>query len=291
VSSDGPAATIRAAVDADAPDLERVYLASDAGQPPDAPTAPPGTQEPYFRFLIARGRVVVAEADGRTLGFGASVDTGRARHLADLFVHPDVQGGGLGRRLLEDAFQDDWPRTTMASDDPRAMPLYLRVGMAPHWPGLYLAGDPTRLPAVADGLRVDEATFDEVAELETRWIGVDRRPDLTYWSSLPDVHAVVVHRGSVAVGTGLSRRRLWGPGRYMHQAVAAPDLDPGPVLLAMLTDGLAGSDVGGACVPGPSPIVRPLLAAGFRIRDRDTFMASDPRLVHADRELLDTGVL
>ena len=37
---------------------------------------------------------------------------------------------GVARRRLADA----WPRTTFASDDPRAMPLYLRAGMRPWWP-------------------------------------------------------------------------------------------------------------------------------------------------------------
>jgi hypothetical protein len=38
-------------------------------------------------------------------------------------------------------------------------------------------------------------------------------------------------------------------------------------------------------LPGPHPALRPLLDAGARIRDRDTFMASQPDLVDPTRLL------
>jgi hypothetical protein len=161
--------------------------------------------------------------------------------------------------------------------------------MGAYWPNLYLVGDAARLPPVPEDLVVAVAPLEVVAELEAAWAGVDRRPELAYWSSLPDVRPIVVRHGDLAVGTGLSRRRRSAPGRWIHQAVAAPDVDPLPVLLALMTDGLAGGKAGGACVPGPSAVVRPLLEAGFRILDHDTFMASDPTIVDPTRELMDTG--
>ncbi len=144
---------LRPAAVGDAPTLEGIVLAADA---PPATTAVEirsdltGVHVPYLTHLIGRGIVVVAERDGVAVGFGAAVDTGRARHLADLFVVPEHQGGGIGRQLLDAVYGDAWPRTTFASDDPRAMPLYLRAGMAALWPNLYLAGDPAT-PAAGRG--------------------------------------------------------------------------------------------------------------------------------------------
>ena len=77
----------------------------------------------------------------------------------------------------------------------------------------------------------------------------------------------------------------------MQHAMVAPGEDGRPVLLAIMRACLQGSDVGGGCVPGPSPLVRVLLDAGFRIVDRDTFMASDPTVVDPDREIVNTGFL
>jgi GNAT superfamily N-acetyltransferase len=286
--------TTRQATPADAPLLEAINLAADSV--PDAVAATPalpGDQLRYLVSLIERGRVIVAEDGDSAVGFAATVDTGRARHLADLFVRPESQGMGIGRRLLDEVFEDVWPRTTFASEDPKALPLYVRAGMDAHWPNLYLAGDPGRLPPIPADLIVEIVPVEVVAALEADWAGVDRGPELAYWASLPDFRPVVVRRGDQAVGTGLSRRRRSAPGRWIHQAIAAPDVEATPVLLAMMADGLAsgpvGGAVGGACVPGPAGLVRPLLEAGFRILDRDTFMASDPSIVDPSRELMDTG--
>jgi len=282
--------TTRPATPADAPALEAINLAADSV--PDAVAATPampGDQLAYLLSLIERGPVIVAEDGEVAVGFAAAVDTGRARHLADLFVRPERQGLGVGRRLLDEVFEDVWPRTTFASEDPKALPLYVRAGMGAYWPNLYLVGEPARLPPIQAGLTVAPAPLELVAVLESTWAGVDRRPELAYWASLPEVRPVVVRHGDRVVGTGLSRRRRSAPGRWVHQAVAAPDLEAGPVLLALMADGLAGGPVGGACVPGPAAILAPLLEAGFRILDRDTFMASDPGVVDPTRELMDTG--
>jgi GNAT superfamily N-acetyltransferase len=137
----GAAITTRPATIADAQALDRIALAAeDHG---DFPSYAPGINVPYLRYLIGRGRAIVAEADGEPVGFGASVWTGRSTHLADLFVLPARQSHGIGRRLLDEVLGDAWPRTTFGSGDPRALPLYLRAGMRALWPNLYLTGDPT----------------------------------------------------------------------------------------------------------------------------------------------------
>jgi GNAT superfamily N-acetyltransferase len=85
---------------------------------------------PYVRHLVTTARALVADEGGRLTAFGATVATGHGRHLTDLFVRTDRLGQGIGRLLLDALFMDDWPRTTFASDDPRALPLYIRAGMA-----------------------------------------------------------------------------------------------------------------------------------------------------------------
>lgn len=309
--SDDPAITIRPATLDDVDAMDAVALAAEVPPPgasPDTTGFVPGSQAAYLRHLLGRGRVSVAVADGLVVGFGASAWTGRARHLADLFVAVDRQGQGIGQRLLSDVMDvadtdpgeaptgsGTVPRTTFASDDPRALPLYIRAGMAAWWPNLYLAGDPARLVAAAapttDGIRVDDASLEAMAIHEQAWAGLDRAPDLGYWASLAGARALEARRDGAVVGVGFVRDRLSGPGRWIDHAVVDPDQDGTPILLALARVALDGAPIGGACVPGPSGLVPALLDAGFTIRDRDTFMASDPALVDPTRELVNTGFL
>lgn len=283
-------ATIRAATEDDLRAVDAVLRASD--EPPSGePMYPQGAQDPYLRHLIVRGIVAVAEVDGAVVGFGATVFTGRATHLADLHVLPAQHGRGHGGRLLAAVFGDQFPRTTFSSDDPRALPLYVRAGMTPLWPNLYLAGDPRGLPADPDDIDVEEATLGDVARLEGEWAGVDRSKDIVFWETHRDPRAAVVVRAGRPVAVGLSRGRLNGIGRWIDRAVVAPGEGPMGPLIGLIRRAADGGDLIGASVAGPSPLLPALLASGFRIRDRDTFMASDPALVDPARTLANTGIL
>jgi GNAT superfamily N-acetyltransferase len=283
-------AAIRAATEDDLRAIDSVLRANDE-PPAGEPMYPPGAQDPYLRHLIVRGSVAVAEVDGAIVGFGATVFTGRATHLADLFVMPTHHGRGLGGRLLATMFGDAFPRTTFCSDDPRAMPLYVRAGMTPLWPNLYVSGDPRELPADPKGVDVADATLEDVARLEGEWAGVDRSAEVAFWSTFGEPRASVVLRDGRPVAVGLGRNRLNGVGRLSDRALVAPGEEPLVPLTALLRRAADGGDRVGASVPGPSPLLPALLAAGFRIRDRDTFMASDPGLVDPTRILPNNGIL
>ena len=283
-------ATFRTATEDDLRPIDSV-LRANHGPPPGEPAEPPGVQDPYLRHLITRGTTAVAELDGAVIGFGAAVFTGRATHLADLFVLPALHGQGVGGRLVAAAFGDRFPRTTFSSDDPRALPLYVRAGMAPLWPSFYISGDPRGLPADPGDITVEDATLEDVARLEGDWAGVDRSPDVAFWGKHIAPRAVVVVRAGRPVAVGLSRGRLNGFGRWIDRALVSPDEDPLAPLVALIRRGADGGDLIGASVAGPSPLLPVLLAAGFRIRDQDTFMSSDPRLVDPERTLPNTGIL
>jgi hypothetical protein len=162
--------------------------------------------------------------------------------------------------------------------------------MAPLWQNVYVAGDPARLRPPED-LQGEPATFHEVARLDGEWGAVDRSADIGYWQTLPGVRPFVVRRAGRPVAVGLGRSRLNGRGRWIDRARAAPHENTLAALIMVMTVAGEGSDLVGGCVPGPSPLLPVLLEAGFRIRDRDTFMASEPGLVDAARELVNTGIL
>lgn len=238
--------------------------------------------------LFDRAEVVIAEADGAVVGFGATIRVGTITHLTDLFVVRDRQGMGIGRALLRAAFGDAVDRTTFSSADPRALPLYVRAGMRPWWPNLYLEAAVESLTRLTGGrTRVEHALLDAgEAGAAGRALGdADRGPDYAHWERRPGgfLFGLRVHGTPAAVGAAAERLR--GDGARLLRLVVARDAQPVAAVLAMLQ--VVGERLGPVAftLPGPHPALATLLEAGVRIRDRDTFMASCPGLVVPDRLL------
>ena len=247
---------------------------------------------PYLRHLIAHGRARVAVEDGEIVGYGATIDAGAAVHLADLFVRPDRLGQGIGRPLLAEAFGDASRRTTFASDDPRALPIYVRAGMRPFWASLYIEGPARLLPAPPSSLTTRTMTADELAAQELAWSGHDRSADWSHWTTAVAADSFAVLDGDAVVAIGTARSRQASPVRALSRLVIHPDggVDPiPPTLVALRRAGGDGSVL--AAVQGPSPVVRVLLDAGLRVADRDQYMASEPDLIDPARLIPNSGML
>jgi GNAT superfamily N-acetyltransferase len=284
----GTGRSIREATDDDLPAIREILAAHGN----DGPIVVADVVGPYLRHLMAHGRARVADEDGSIVGFGATLDAGRSVHLADLFVRPDRLGQGIGRPLLDAVFGDAEHRTTFASDDPRALPIYVRAGMRPLWASLYVEGPSSRLPAPPAALMTRDATPDELAAFEEAWRGHGRLADWRHWAAQPAADTFVVLDGEVVVGIANGRARQAIAVRVLNRLVVHPDagVDPVPVTLAALAR--AGREgIVLAAVPGPSPVVRPLLDLGFRIADRDQFMASEPDIVDPARMIPNPGML
>ena len=250
---------------------------------------------PYLRHLIGHGRTLVSvgddEGDSAIVGFAATIDTGRGWHLADLFVRVDRLGQGIGRPLLEAVFDGAPERSTFASDDPRALPLYVRAGMTPLWPSLYVEGTAAHLAAspVAAGPETEAATYDQVADKELAWTGHDRRLDHEFWASQVDADAFVVVDAGEVVACGYARARQASAVRVLDRLIVRPDADPVAATFAALRRAARGGPVF-ICVQGPSPVLRPLLEAGFRVADRDTYLASRADLIDPARLIPNPGM-
>jgi len=147
--------SIRPATHDDVPPIRTIL----AGHGSDGPIINGDVVGPYLGHLIDHGRAFVSVADDEVVGFAAADETGRGRHLADLFVRLDRLGQGIGRPLLEAVFDGADDRTTFASDDPRALPLYVRSGMMPLWASIYLEGAVSILADTARARRTEPATL------------------------------------------------------------------------------------------------------------------------------------
>lgn len=276
---------IRPASHDDIPEI-RAILASHGN---DGPIVNGDVVGPYLRHLIDHGRTLVSIAHGEVVGFAATVDTGRGGHLADLFVRLDRLGQGIGRPLLDAVFDGADLRSTIASDDPRALPIYVRAGMTPLWPALYMEGAVEGIPGSGHPLSTEPATAGQIAKIERDWTGQDRRLDHEFWASQVDADSFAVIDGGAVVAVGHARARQASPIRALDRLVVNPEADP----LAPTLAGIVRAARGGVvlvCVMGTSPLVRPLLDAGFRIADRDTYMASRADLIDPARLIPNPGM-
>jgi GNAT superfamily N-acetyltransferase len=278
--------TVRPATPGDFPAIAKVAVAT--GQ--DEEWA--GSDPAYLAYLLEHGTLLVAGRDGAVTGFGASrlIGDGPAAvsMLCDLFVHPGTHGRGCGRAILSQLWPDGAvrPRMTFSSQHAHALPLYTRFGLDAWWPLLYLTGDVAAVRAPG-GWTVTAASVAGVAAAEQHWTGVDRYADHRAWAARPHGQPVRAFRHGelAAAGTAAGHGDEYG---LVHLATA-PDVPAGDAVLAVLASLKAPDGRARVCLPGPHPAVRPLFAAGWRHRDSDVFMASDPGLLDPRRAVPNPG--
>ena len=277
---------IRPATAADVAAIRAILAAHDE----DGPVTGADIVGPYVRHLIEHGVALVSERAGEVVAYGSAVDAGPLRHLADLFVRPDLLGQGRGRPLLEAVMGEARQRTTFASEDPRALPLYVRAGMRPLWPVLFLEGPATLIPERAPSYAAEAAEADHLAALELAWSGAERTLDHRFWASQAEADSFVVLEAGEPVAVGHARARQVGSARAIDRLLIRPGADPvAPALVALHRAARGG--VAMAFVAGPSPLLPVLVRAGFRVKGVDQFMASDEGLVDPARLLPNPGML
>jgi GNAT superfamily N-acetyltransferase len=220
----------------------------------------------YLNLLRVTGTVLVA-VDGPTLlGWGATRPTHHGAVLTDLFVDPTWHGQGVGASILRGLWPDPATpgRYTFSSQHVNAVPLYLRAGLRPIWPLLYLGGSRARLPDTS--YRVEPVGPDVAAAAESRLGGGDRSADYRYWAQLPGHQPITVASAARVVAVG-----VLGIGDVAHLACPAAN-DAGDALVAALR--ALPTDTVTCCIPGPHPGTTTLVDAGFRPRDYDLTMTT-----------------
>ncbi len=274
---------VRPAGAADLPSIARV---SEANDEPVGDPDRPGSR--YLEHVLRHGWLLVAELDGAIVGFAGAIELPMGRFLTDLFVDPPSQGRGVGGALLAEALPERGPRLTFSSSDPRALPLYLRAGLAPWWPLLYLAAPrdrprPEPAGAAAGPLTVEPLEATAAVRLELDLTGRDRSREWALWTAVPGQRAFAVLEGRRPVAVGFT-----APPR-LGRLVVAPDDDPVAAVLAAVADAPGGA-LTGLAIPGPHPAARALLDRGWRIEARDIHMASGPDLLDPTRLLPDESL-
>ena len=150
-------------------------------EPPNPPWEAFAAQQGH---LLRRDgeRSVVAEDDGRVVAFAAALVRGDAWFLASLFVQPEHQGAGLGRRLLDAVWGEGHARRLTLTDaiQPVSNGLYASRGLVPATPMLHLGGVARSTEDVE--LEPAEPDPDALALLDRAGYGFDRAPDHEHWA-------------------------------------------------------------------------------------------------------------
>ncbi len=243
-----------------------------------------GADQRYASHLFRRGRLVVAERDDEIVGYAATVVVGDADILADLFVTPGCHGGGLGKALLDSVWSGARHRMTLSSSHPSALPLYIRHGLSPRWPVLYLRGEADRQPS--SHYIVEDVDVETAVHHEKALTGMDRGPDYNYWADRPEASLITVRCGEEVVAVGA----VGGEGRtYGVSHLVTSDSSHAALSMMAVLGSLEGESL--VAIPGPHPGVTNLIEAGWRMVDVDTFAATADDLVDPLLTCLHSGLM
>ncbi|MGI8406484.1 MAG: GNAT family N-acetyltransferase [Thermomicrobiales bacterium] len=201
---------IRDAKASDLPSVYRVFLEDELKNEAVLPSI---SQIPMFlTHELRSGHMVVCEEEGEIAGFATTITRGEVVYLAELFMRSDRQSGGVGKLLLQRVLQGATNGVcTLGSTDPRAMALYIRAGMRPLWPNLWLRRELTTgaTPVLENlGVVVEQAIVNDPELIE--W---DREASKRFRPMAP----------AIWMG-GCRGRSLWGPSRN-HECVRVAAID------------------------------------------------------------------
>jgi predicted N-acetyltransferase YhbS len=238
-----------------------------------------------WALMQALGQGLVAERQGKLMGtalcwrYGADWAT-----LGMIGVYAELQGHGIGRRLLRALMQALEGRNLALHATRAGMSLYTAEGFAPtgtvvQHQGVAARPEPAPLP---QGMRlrpVTPADLPAVAALDGKACGMDRTHLMAELLDQPS--GVALEDSGVVTGFALLRR--FGRGRVIGP-VAAPDLERAKAMIAPLLDRYAGQFLR-IDIPKESSLCAWLAAAGLTeagtvirmVRGTD---ASAERVVH-----------
>lgn len=235
------------------------------------------------------GRAWLAPGRGRApaQGFGMAFERDGFWFLSFLFVRPEVQGSGLGRRLLDACLPAPHERRLLATCvdamQPVSTALYAGYGIVPRVPLFGLLGespaeDLPRLPrgvvalefdrlaegtgrSRSDGVAGQRRLADALATVDREVVGFVRPQDHGFWRLDRRTGVLYTDRGS---GQPLGYGYRTSGGRLGPVAVEDPTLLPG--VLADLARREQPPGRWSVLVPGPAErALVPLLKAGMRL--------------------------
>jgi GNAT superfamily N-acetyltransferase len=152
-------------------------------------SAPPfdlsGRWAHVHRHLLAHDgeRSFVAEDDGRIVGFTAAIVRDDCWFFSALFIDPAYQGQGVGRQLLDLAWDEPHQQriTITEAIQPVSTGIYSRRGLLPVAPVLALTGRP-QADATVELLVPTTPSPEAMRTIDLAAYGFDRNVDHQFWA-------------------------------------------------------------------------------------------------------------
>ena len=242
-----------------------------------------------FSFHDDPGGFWIAEDGGEIVGTAFSWVCGDLWFLAELFIAPRMQGGGIGRELLGRALRhaDQAGAKTRAlitfTFNTVSQGLYMRHGMFPRLPVYMFTADRAALPNTGPKARLNfrkadasESQIAMLAALDVSALGVSREKHHKFLLSDPTMNGFLLYEGGDCIGYAY----VASTGHVGPLAVTKRDA-MAPVLRAALRIAAEGaSEQISAFLPGHC---EPALAVAAECRMRIAF----PMVLVSDREFGD----
>ncbi len=174
----------------------------------------------------------------------------------------------------------------MASDDPRAVSLYVRTGFVPRWPIYELEFERSSSNLYSfSRLSVEPAPIDNsLVALDGQASGRLRPADIQFWQRDFGARAILIKRNGSIIGYAILQD--WVSSRLAKWFDGDPPVFLGP--LGVNGQGNVAPAIGAAvsialdlnprvrlAICGPNPGLPQLLRSGARVLDASTFMASE----------------
>ena len=233
---------------------------------------------------------LAVDADGRPIDWAMSSERDGHLELAFFFVDPETQSKGMGRALLERAFPvgRGRHRAILATQDPRALSLYLRSGVRFVTSVLDFEAAPRPVEVETDlafeRLAPTDASAELIGAVERELLGHRRDIDIRF--VLDQRPAWVARRAGVVAGFAFGARdELTGP-------IGALDHADIPALLADVESQAAADGMPNIYFSTPlanGAAVKHLLGRGFRIDPFVAALLADDLSLRLDRWIL-TGL-
>jgi GNAT superfamily N-acetyltransferase len=138
-----------------------------------------------LRHLLTHdpGRCWVAEVEGRVVAYTGALVRDDTWFFSMLFIDPDAQGRGVGRRLFDLASAGAPERRLTITDSiqPVSNALYGRNGLLPIAPLIRLAGEAPY--GAATPLELGEAASGQLGGIDRLAYGFERHVDHDYWAT------------------------------------------------------------------------------------------------------------
>jgi GNAT superfamily N-acetyltransferase len=244
------------------------------------------SQGPWVEHLVgtAAENWVATDDAGRVVGWAMSTERDGVLELTHYFVEPGLQARGVGRRLLELAFPigRGRHRVIMATQDTRALSLYLRFGVryVTTSVDLFRSPEPVEIASdlAFDRLDNDDVAVNAVAALEQAVLGHRRDLDIRFLLGIRP--GWIASRGGTPVGFAFGAR---GPNSGPIAALDPADL---PAMLDLVERDASATGVEDLYFSVPlvnSIAVEHLLGRGFRIDPFYVNVLADEPTMHLDR--------